>query len=71
MTVEERLAAHRQHVQEWAEEIRQECQKLTTIVLPKSALGKAVSYTLSQWPKLHRVFDYVNDLVSVRIAPHH
>ena len=58
MTMDKRLAARRQHVEEWAEEIRQECEKLTTAVLPKSALGKAISYTLSQWPKLRRVFDY-------------
>ncbi|MCZ2078559.1 MAG: IS66 family transposase [Bryobacterales bacterium] len=58
MTAEERLAARRQHVENWAEEIRQECEKLSRIVLPRTALGKAVSYTLSQWPKLRRVFDY-------------
>ena len=40
MTVEERLASRRQHLEEWAEEIRQECVKLSTSVLPKSALGQ-------------------------------
>ena len=27
-------------------------------MLPKSALGQAVSYTLNQWSKLRRCFDY-------------
>ena len=68
MTVEERLAARRQHVEAWAEEIRQECVKLRAIVLPKSALGKAVGYTLSQWPKLRRVFDYAEVELSNNLA---
>lgn len=68
MTVEERLAARRQHLEAWAEEIRQECLKLTSTVLPKSALGKAVGYTLSQWPKLHRVFDYAEVELSNNLA---
>jgi transposase len=68
MTVEERLAARRQHVADWAEEIRQECEKLAASVLPKSALGKAVSYTLSQWPKLRRVFDYAEVELSNNLA---
>jgi transposase len=58
MTREERLAARREHGEVWAEEIRQECTKLSTTVLPKSALGKAVNYTLNMWPKLRRCFDY-------------
>jgi transposase len=58
MTGEERLAARRQHAEVWAEEIRQECVKLAPAVLPKSALGKAITYTLNQWPKLRRCFDY-------------
>jgi transposase len=68
MTVEERLAARRQHLEAWAEEIRQECLKLTTTVLPKSALGKAVGYTLSQWSKLRRVFDYAEVELSNNLA---
>lgn len=68
MTVEERLASRRQHVQEWAEEIRQECLKLATTVLPKNALGQAVSYTLNQWPKLRRIFDYAEVELSNNLA---
>jgi transposase len=58
MTGEERLATRRQHAEVWAEEIRQECVELRATVLPKSALGKAITYTLNQWPKLRRCFDY-------------
>jgi hypothetical protein len=58
MSIEERLAARREHAETWAEEIRKECLKLASTVLPKSALGKAVSYTLTMWPKLRRCFDY-------------
>jgi len=48
MTGEERLATRRQHAEVWAEEIRQECVELRATVLPKSALGKAITYTLNQ-----------------------
>jgi transposase len=58
MTAQERLAVRRQHAEIWAEEIRQECARLAPTVLPKSALGKAVAYTLNMWPKLRRCFDY-------------
>ncbi len=44
MTVEERLAARREHAEVWAKEIREECMRLALTVLPKSATGKAVSY---------------------------
>jgi hypothetical protein len=68
MTVEERLASRRQHLEEWAEEIRQECVKLSSSVLPKSALGKAVGYTLNMWPKLRRVFDHAEVELSNNLA---
>jgi transposase len=68
MTVEERLASRRQHLEPWAEEIRQECVKLSSSVLPKSALGKAVGYTLNMWPKLRRVFDYAEVELSNNLA---
>ena len=68
MTVEERLAARREHAEVWAEEIRQECVKLARIVLPKSVLGKAIAYTLNQWPKLRRCFDYAEVELSNNLA---
>lgn len=68
MSVEERLAARREHAESWAEEIRQECVKLAPAVLPKSALGKAVTYTLNLWPKLRRCFDYAEVELSNNLA---
>lgn len=68
MTVEERLATRREHAEVWAEEIRQECAKLTPTVLPKSALGRAVGYTLNMWPKLRRCFDYAEVELSNNLA---
>ena len=68
MTAEERLAARREHAGVWAEEIRAECGKLAATVLPKSALGKAVAYTLNMWPKLWRCFDYAEVELSNNLA---
>jgi transposase len=68
MTIEERLASRREHAEVWAEEIRQECAKLASTVLPKSALGKAVSYTLNMWPKLRRCFDHAEVELSNNLA---
>src|SRR6185436_4065263 len=68
VTVEEWLASRRQHAEEWAEEIRQECLKLSKNVLPKSALGRAVGYTLNMWPKLRRVFDHAEVELSNNLA---
>jgi transposase len=68
MTTKERLTARQQHAEVWAEEIRQECAKLSKTVLPKSALGKAVSYTLNMWPKLRRCFDYAEVELSNNLA---
>jgi len=68
MSVEERLAARREHAEIWAEEIRQECAKLAPTVLPKSVLGRAVAYTLNMWPKLRRCFDYAEVELSNNLA---
>jgi transposase len=68
MTIQERLASRRQHAEVWAEEIRQECVKLKPTVLPKSALGQAVTYTLNMWPKLRRCFDYAEVELSNNLA---
>lgn len=68
MSVEERLALRKSHAEEWADEIHLECLKLSKQVLPKSALGKAVSYTLNQWPKLRRCFDYAEVELSNNLA---
>ena len=68
MTIEERLASRRQHAEVWAEEIRQECAKLRPTVLPKSALGQAVGYTLNMWPKLRRCFEFAEVELSNNLA---
>jgi transposase len=68
MSVEERLATRREHAEVWAEEVRQECAKLAPTVLPKSALGKAVGYTLNMWPKLRRCFDHAEVELSNNLA---
>jgi len=68
MTVEERLAVRREHAEVWAEEIRQECMRLALTVLPKSATGKAVSYTLNMWPKLRRCLDHAEVELSNNLA---
>jgi len=68
MTREQRLASRREHAEGWAEEIREECAKLSTTILPNSALGKAVHYTLNMWPKLRRCFDYAEVELSNNLA---
>jgi transposase len=68
MTVEERLALRKEHAEVWAEEIRLECTALSKTILPKSVLGQAVSYTLNQWPKLRRCFDYAEVELSNNLA---
>jgi hypothetical protein len=41
---------------------------LAPTALPKSALGKAVGYTLNMWPKLRRCFDYAEVELSNNLA---
>lgn len=65
---EERLALRREHADSWATEIHDECGKLRQAVLPKSALGQAVSYTLNMWPKLRRCFHYAEVELSNNLA---
>jgi transposase len=65
---EERLALRREHADSWAAEIHGECRKLRQSVLPKSALGQAVSYTLNMWPKLRRCFDHAEVELSNNLA---
>ena len=68
LTMDERLALRHEHAVVWAEEIRLECSKLSKATLPKSTLGKAVGYTLNQWEKLHRCFDYAEVELSNNLA---
>jgi hypothetical protein len=68
LSAEERLALRREHAGSWATEIHDECGKLRKIMLPKSALGQAVTYTLNMWPKLRRCFDYAEVELSNNLA---
>jgi len=50
------------------EEIYSECVKLRSQLLPKSALGEAVSYTLNMWVKLRRCLDHAEVELSNNVA---
>ena len=65
---EGRAALRREHAQTWVDEIHSECRKLRSQVLPKSALGEAVNYTLNMWAKLRRCFDHAEVELSNNIA---
>ena len=68
LSAEERAALRREHAQEWVEEIHAECKNVRVHLLPKSALGEAVNYTLNMWPKLKRCFDHAEVELSNNIA---
>ena len=68
MSAEQRLALRREHAQVWAQEIHDECVKLSKFVLPRSAMGQAVNYTLNQWPRLRRCFDFGEVELSNNVA---
>jgi hypothetical protein len=62
------MALRREHAESWADEIHRECVALSRNTLPKSALGQAVVYTLNQWTKLRRCFDYAEVELSNNLA---
>jgi transposase len=64
----ERLALRREYARPWVDEIRQTCLTLSKQVLPQSALGKAVAYTLNMWAKLERCFEYEQVELSNNLA---
>ncbi len=68
MTAEERMASRREHALSFVYEIHAECLKLRASVLPKSALGQAVNYTLNQWKRLERCFEYSEVELSNNLA---
>ena len=68
LNVEERAALRREHAQPWVDEIHSECGKLRAQLLPKSALGEAVNYTLNMWAKLRRCFDHAEVELSNNVA---
>lgn len=64
----ERLELRREHARPWVDEIQQTCLTLSKQVLPQSALGKAVAYTLNMWAKLERCFEYEQVELSNNLA---
>jgi hypothetical protein len=68
LNVEERSALRREHAHPWVDEIHSECGKLRAQLLPKSALGEAVNYTLNMWAKLRRCFDHAGVELSNNLA---
>lgn len=58
MTAAERLAYRKEHSTEWVDAIHADCRKWMGSMLPKSAFGQAVIYTLNQWPRLKRCLEY-------------
>jgi transposase len=68
LTGDERLALRREHGLPWLEEIREACLATTKQVLPQSALGRAAAYTLNQWAKLERCFEYEQVELSNNLA---
>jgi hypothetical protein len=68
MTTAQRGAFRREHAREWLDEIQQGCRTLAKQLLPQSALGKAVAYTLNMWAKLERCFAYAEVELSNNLA---
>ena len=68
MSAAERLAHRRESSQEWIDEIKETCAKLSREALPQSALGKAVAYTRNQWPRLVRCLEYEEVELSNNLA---
>ena len=68
LKVEERADLRREHAHPWVDEIHSECGKLRAQLLPKSALGEAVNYTLNMWAKLKRCFDHAEVELSNNLA---
>ena len=68
MSGAERLAHRRELAQPWVDEIKEACQMLSKHVLPQSALGKAVGYTLNMWTKLTLCLAYEEVELSNNLA---
>jgi len=68
MSAAERLVHRRALSQEFVDEIHKTCKALQRTALPKSALGKAVAYTLNMWRKLVRCLEYEEVELSNNLA---
>ena len=65
---DERAALRLEYARPWVDEIYSECVKLRSQLLPKSALGEAVNYTLNMWVKLRRCLDHAEVELSNNVA---
>lgn len=63
-----RLERRHQLSQEWADQIQSRCRELSLRVLPQSAMGKAIQYTLNQWGKLMVTFNNGQIELSTNVA---
>jgi transposase len=68
LSAEQRLRQRRQYAEQWLAGIHETSLRLSRQLLPKSALGQAVTYTLNQWSKLRRCFDYAEVELSNNLA---
>jgi len=71
---EDRKAYRKKHVLPLMEELKEWMDTEQYKVLPKSAIGKAISYTINQWPKLIRILEHSrleldNNLIENKIRP--
>lgn len=57
MTVEAKTAYREEHARPILDEFKSWLDENSLITTPQSALGKAISYTLGQWPRLIRYMD--------------
>lgn len=68
MGFEERLALRKKHAPEWLDGIRDKCRELRPQVLPQSAMGKSIRYTVNQWDKLMVTIDNGEIELSTNVA---
>jgi len=71
---ENRLNYRNKHILPLVQKLREWIEQESIKVLPKSPIGKAMSYTINQWDKLINIFkyDYVeldNNLIENKIRP--
>lgn len=71
---ENRKAYRDQHIKPLFMKLKSWLHEQSCIVLPKSAIGKAISYTINQWDKLFNVFmdgviELDNNLIENKIRP--
>jgi hypothetical protein len=74
MTASERKAQRKKHTKPLLTHLKEWIEEQAIIALPKSPIGKAMSYTLNQWHKIIRVLEdgrleIDNNLIENKIRP--